>query len=122
MCVDDSPDLTDMMTWAIRQEPDLEDAGAMGSAEGIVEEVIRRRVDIVILDLTMPGPDPLGAISALADGAPLCRVIAFSGHDDPETREAARIAGAWELVSKHGEPNDVMQAIRRVAGQAVLRE
>lgn len=113
LCVDDSPDMAEMLVRLMRAQPDLEDAGALDSAEGIVDEVVRRRADVVVLDLTMPGPPPLGAIRAIADHVPSCRVIAYSGYDDPGTREAARRAGAWELVSKHGEPGDIIAAIRR---------
>jgi len=66
----------------------------------------------VVLDLTMPGPDPVEAIRVLAERAPSCRVIAFSGYDDPETKDEVCRAGAWGLVSKHGEPRDLLRAIR----------
>src|SRR5688572_8706926 len=86
LLVDDSRDMVDMMSRLIGSQPDMESVGALGSAEGIVDEVIRRGAEIVVLDLTMPGPPALGAIGALAASAPSCRVIAFSGYDDPETR------------------------------------
>jgi len=117
LCVDDSPDLADMLARLVGASPDMINVGTLGSAERIVEEVILHRADVVVLDLTMPGPDPLAAIGLLAKHAPKCRVIAFSGFDDPGTRQAVRCAGAWDLVSKRGEPNDIIVAIRRVAGQ-----
>ncbi|MEX2219648.1 MAG: response regulator transcription factor [Phycisphaerales bacterium] len=113
LCVDDSADIAELLSRLIRREPDLEDAGALQSADGLVDEVVRRRADVVVLDLSMPGPEPLEAIRALTVSAPLCRVIAYSGHDDPETKEAVRGAGASELVSKNGEPGDIIRAIRR---------
>ena len=115
LCVDDSPDMADMLERLIGSAADMVSVGTLGNAVRICEEVISRRADVVVLDLTMPGPDPLAAIALLAERAPLCRVIAFSGYDDRATREAARRAGAWELVSKSGEPTDIVCAIRRVA-------
>ena len=116
LCVDDAPDITEMLARLVRREPDLEDAGALDSAEGIAEEVVRRRVDVVVLDLNMPGPSPIEAIPAIAARAPSVRVIVYSGYDDPATRAAVRRAGASEVVSKNAEPADLIRAIRRVAG------
>lgn len=117
LCVDDSQDMADMLVRLVGGATDMVSVGNLGSAERIAEEVILRRADVVVLDLTMPGPAPLAAIGLLAEFAPQCRVIAFSGFDDPETAEAACAAGAYELVSKSGEPSDIILAIRRVASR-----
>lgn len=121
LCVDDSPDIARMLARIIGGEPDLEDAGVLHSAQGIVDKVLRRRVDVVVLDLTMPGPDPIAAIRALAERVPACRVIAFSGYDDDQTRDEVRRAGAWGLVSKSGEPGDIVTAIRRATKSGPIR-
>lgn len=117
LCVDDSKDTVDMLARLVGGQPDMVSVGELDCADRIAEEAILRRADVVVLDLTMPGPPPLAAIGLLAERAPRCRVIAFSGYDDPGTREAARCAGAWELVSKGGEPTDIIWAIRRVASR-----
>jgi len=107
-----------MLARLIRDQPDLEDAGVLDRAEGLVDEVLGQRADVVVLDLTMPGPDPMGAIRALALRVPSCRVIAFSGYDDPEMKDEVRCAGAWGLVSKNGQPADIIRAIRSAGGEA----
>lgn len=115
LVVDDSPDVAEMLVRLLGRERDLESAGALIAADEIVDEVARREVDVVILDLTMPGRPPLEACRALVERSRSCRVIAYSGYDDPATRERARCAGASELVSKNTEPGEVISAIRRVA-------
>jgi DNA-binding NarL/FixJ family response regulator len=121
LCVDDSPDVARMLERLLRDERDLESVGVLHSAEGIVDEVLGRRADVVVLDLTIPGCDTLAAICALAGRAPACRVIAFSGYDDPETRADVARAGGWGLVSKHGEPRDILAAIRRAGGSGPVQ-
>jgi len=118
LCVDDSADVADMLARLVRSEPDLESVGTLGSAEGLVDEVIRLRAEVVVLDLTMPGPSPLAAIHDLAVRAPSCRVIAFSGYDDPGTKDEVRRAGAWGLVSKHGKPADIIRGIRLAGAES----
>ncbi len=61
--------------------------------------------------------DSLDMVDMLAEHVPQRRMIAFNGHNDPGTREASRRAGAWELVSRSGEPTDIILAIRRVASR-----
>jgi len=117
LCVDDSSDIIEMLVWLLRGQPDMESAGTLNSAAGIVDEVVRVHAEVVVLDLTMPGPAPIGAITELAKHAPWCRVIAYSGYDDPETRAQAMGAGAWDLVSKHGEPGDIIRAVRRFSSE-----
>ena len=121
LCVDDSADIAKMLALLVRREPDMESVGTLGSAEGIVDEVIRLGVEVVVLDLTMPGPSPLQSIRELAMRVPSCRVIAFSGHDDLDTTDEVRRAGAWGLVSKAAETADILAAIRLAAGAGTQR-
>ena len=91
---------------------DLECVGELDCAEALVERVVQRRPEVVVLDLTMLGACPLGRSVPWPSVFPTCRVIAQSGHNDPETREEARRAGAWELVGK-GDLRDLLVVIRR---------
>jgi DNA-binding NarL/FixJ family response regulator len=105
-----------MLARLVSAEPDLESVGELTSAGALVEEVLKRHADVAVIDLTMPGTPPLDAIRDLSDRVPTCRVIAFSGYDDAATVDEALGAGAYELVSKHGSPSDILHAIRRVCG------
>ncbi len=120
LCVDDSADIRDLYRQLIDAEPDLRCVGTLEGAEGLVEEVVRTEPDVVLLDLTMPGPDPLSAVEELSRRRPETRVLLFSGYDDAETADAALDAGAWGLVSKHGDSDRVLAAIRAVAGGEIV--
>lgn len=115
LCVDDSNALTKALGQLIRTQPDLEDAGALPNADGLLAEVEQRKPDIVLMDLTMPGVPPLEAIRELAERAPWCRVIAYSGYSDAETVNLAIDAGAWKCISKLTEPQQILESIRLIA-------
>ena len=66
-----------------------------------------------MVDLVTGGRDAMEAIAAAVDVHPDCRIIVFSGHDDPTTRDNAARAGAWTLVSKHDAPMTLIHEIRR---------
>lgn len=78
-------------------------------------------VDVVLLDLEMPGtrgPDAIAQVRELCPGA---RVLVVSGHDDPRHVMAALEGGAdgYLLKDELGEAlGDALQAVR--AGHAPL--
>lgn len=122
LCVDDVPSITALYAKLIDKEPDMRCVGTLADASALDEAVRRTGADVVLLDLTMPaGKDPLTALRELLGASPDVRVLVFSGHDDLDAQSAALDAGAWGLVSKHGEPSEVLAAIRKVArGEVVL--
>lgn len=115
LCVDDNPDMTAAMRMLIDTEPRMECVGCLSSADRLVHELRRLRPDVVLLDATMPGKDPLQAISEIAAEFPAIRTIVLSGHDDPAFIERAGSAGARGCLSKRDEPGTILRAVREVA-------
>lgn len=121
LCVDDNPDVLAVLRMLIDSQTEMCCVGCLGSADGLIETVRRLSADVVLLDATMPGADPMVAITELAAAVPEARTIMFSGHDDAAFVDRAIGAGAWGCVSKGGEPTDILNAVRRVAaGHAFL--
>ena len=122
LCVDDSPQMTRLLERVIQLEPDMNSVGSLQSADDLASEVRRLAPNIVLLDLTMPGRDPLDVIRELSGCVPDTKVIVFSGHSDPEYEQAAISHGAWGFVLKDGGIEPIIEAIREVAkGQRVYR-
>lgn len=115
MCVDDSEDIGEMLRRLVLRTDDLEFVGSLVSTGGLAGEVERRRPDVLVMDLSMPGECPLEAIREIAACRPGCRVIAYSGTDDAALLNAAMDAGAREHRSKAAEPAGIIECIRRVA-------
>jgi DNA-binding NarL/FixJ family response regulator len=104
----------------------LESAGetVVGEAENGEEAVEMARAtspDIVLMDLSMPVLDGVGATRRIVDEAPGTKVVVLTMHDDPAmTREALR-AGARAYLTKGTSFADVLDTLRRVeAGEEVL--
>ena len=117
LCVDDSTDMTLMMQMLIDAESMMSCAGCLDSADHLVKTVgsLKPMVDIVVLDATMPGEDPLGEMSKLSARFPEVKTIVFSGHDDDEFVARVKALGGWGCVSKRDEPEVIVRAIRQVA-------
>jgi DNA-binding NarL/FixJ family response regulator len=116
LLADDSPSITELYESLVGREDDLECVGTLDSASDLEGAITRLRPDVVVVDLTMPGKNPVEAIRDAAVRFPDCRFIAFSGYDDPQTRDEVLGAGACALVSKHDDPTRLVEEIRRVRG------
>lgn len=117
LCVDDSADMTLMMQMLIDAESMMECAGCLASADNLVKTVsaMKPQADVVVLDATMPGEDPLAAMNKLSVKFPLVKTIVYSGHDDEEFVARVKALGGWGYVSKRDEPEVIVRAIRGVA-------
>ena len=111
LCVDDSPDITELIGRCIEREPDMESVGCLDTAEDLATEVERVRAAVVLVDMKMPGRDPLDAVREVRRA----RVIVYSGRDDPDAVDSAAKAGACGFLSKDAEVPVMLGAIREVA-------
>ncbi len=77
-------------------------------------------VDVVLSDIRMPGLDGFGVVQALAarPGAP--PVILLTTFDEPELALRAAGAGARGFLLKDASPEDLVDAITRVAAGETL--
>ncbi|MCG9695882.1 response regulator transcription factor [Shewanella sp. Isolate11] len=57
-------------------------------------------LDLVIVDLSMPGSEGLQGIRYISETYPSVPILVVSGHDDFSTRQSCLDAGASEFVSK----------------------
>ena len=120
LLVDDFRDISEVYRRLIDSCPGLRCVGTLDTVNDIVNHVGSLQPHVVVIDLSMPGQQPLQAIAALAERCPNVRTIAFSGYDDDDTVAAVLDAGGWGLVSKHKNPEAILDAIRTVArGEAL---
>lgn len=78
-------------------------------------------MDIVLLDVTMPGIDGIKACRALRQaGQDQAQIIFISGHDDLETRLAAYQAGGNDFLVKPCPPQELAEKVR-LAERSLLR-
>jgi two-component system nitrate/nitrite response regulator NarL len=84
--------------------------------------VVRRSVpDLVLVDLHMPPPGGVRAISAIRRTTPRVRIVAMSGDDDPAAALEALRAGAEGFLPKSTEAKDIVQPLLAILdGWAVL--
>jgi DNA-binding NarL/FixJ family response regulator len=95
--------------------------GEAGDGEEALTEAMRLRPDVVLMDLTMPRLDGVGAMRELRRRLPEARVVVLTS--DPSDRRllAAIQAGAAGYLLKTVQPQELARAVRAAhAGQAML--
>lgn len=114
LCVDDHDLLVNGLRARFELERDIECIGHLPSAEQLLPEVASSRVDVVLLDIEMPGPDPFEAADDIKRQHPDTHVIFLSAHIRDHYISAAVRSGAWGYFSKSDETDAIVEGIRAV--------
>ncbi|MFI2077516.1 response regulator [Streptomyces triculaminicus] len=98
----------------------LESAGdvdVLSTCDGVtaIEEVARRRPDVVLLDLRMPGVDGLTVLSSLRQQEPAPAVAMLTAFSADEEVARALSLGAAGFLLKDSAPEDFVHAVRLLA-------
>lgn len=104
MVVDDSTVARAVLSRMIESDPAFEIAAVAGTAEDAVEALAECRVDIIILDLEMPGAGGLKSIPriiAAANGAKVM-IVSSLAEEGAEQTVAALALGAADTLPKPG--------------------
>jgi len=104
--------------------PEMRVAGEVASGDAVLDQVAVLRagegLDVVLLDIALPGRDGLDVLQALRQQHPALPVLMLSTY--PEKQYAVRCIklGAAGYLNKSADPDDMLAAIRKVAGGGVF--
>ena len=115
LIVDDHPIVRAGLRRLLTAEPEIEIREAASGREAL--SVFReQQPTLVILDLNLPGVGGLEVLSRLKAIDPDARILVLSMHDDQIHVTRALQAGAAGYISKSAPADELLEAIRRVAG------
>ncbi|MEV7419596.1 response regulator transcription factor [Streptomyces sp. NPDC089919] len=101
--------------------PDIEVVAAAADGHEVLAAVAATAVDVVLMDLRMPGMDGTEATRRLSAEHPEVAVVVLTTFADDESILAALGAGARGYLTKNAGRQDIARAIRAAsAGQSVL--
>jgi DNA-binding NarL/FixJ family response regulator len=100
LLVEDSKVLTERLTDAIRQIPQVELIGTADTEAAAVASATREAVDVIILDLHLKQGTGFGVMRALATTQLKPRIIVLTNYDLPEYKNAAIALGATHFLDK----------------------
>jgi len=100
LLVEDSKVLTERLTEAIRQIPEVELIGTADTEAAALAAVKRDAIDVIILDLHLKQGTGFGVMRSLADAHPKPRIVVLTNYDLPEYKNAAIALGATHFLDK----------------------
>jgi DNA-binding NarL/FixJ family response regulator len=95
---------------------DLDLVASVGTAADAVKAAVTDQPDVLVLDINMPDGSGIDAAREVRRVAPEVAVLMLTMFDDDESVFAAIRAGAMGYVLKGADPDEVLRAIRAVAG------
>ena len=112
LIVDDEPSIREVLD-ELLQGRGLRTLEAANGIEALLQ-VKHQHPDVVLLDLTMPRVDGLETLKHIHRFDPRIRVIVLTASLNPDVHQAARRAGASDVVTK---PCDLEQLVRMIVGR-----
>jgi DNA-binding NarL/FixJ family response regulator len=88
------------------------EAGDFDSAKALI--IGNDDVDLVLLDLSMPGASGLSGLVSLRGVHPAVPMVVISAHDDPETIRRALELGASGFISKSASMEEIRSGVETV--------
>jgi DNA-binding NarL/FixJ family response regulator len=115
LLADDDP-VTRLMVGAIvKRESGFELVGEAEDAGSAVELAIRRRPDVVLLDVNMPGGGGPRAAVQIREALPDVRIVAISADDSQMNQYDMMRAGAVGFITKGASDDEILRVIRSSA-------
>lgn len=99
----------------INSEADLCLVGDAADGSQALELVKHRAPDVLILDIDMPGPDPVQLVGSICHTDPACKVVLYSAFPEQQYAPTLQAVGARGFVDKAAPVSELLEAIRAVA-------
>ena len=114
MVVDDHPIVRQGLALLINRESDLVVCGEAEEAMGALHVLASARPDVLIVDISLNGPDGIDLLKNIRNTYPTLPVLILSMHDEMIYAERALRAGANGYIMKQEATENVLIAVRRI--------
>jgi DNA-binding NarL/FixJ family response regulator len=100
--------------------PSLDVTVEAGDGQALLDALADSPVDVILSDIRMPGLDGFGLVRALRERGVATPVVLLTTFDDEALPLRAAEAGAQGFLLKDASPEDLFEAITRVAAGETL--
>ena len=118
LIVDDEPGVQKALSGDLRDEG--YSVEAVSSGEDCLERMVRGPVDLIVLDVWLPGMDGLAALTRLRERQVDAQVVLISGHGDIESAVKGIKLGAFDFLEKPLTHDKTILVIRNALRQRRL--
>ncbi|HZT17689.1 MAG TPA: response regulator transcription factor [Gaiellaceae bacterium] len=115
LIVDDHEVVREGLRLSLSRAPHIRVVGEAADGASAVELAQRRKPDVVIMDVRMPGMDGLEATRLLAEQAPDAKVLIFTAYSERSLLGRGLESGAKGYILKEAPHQTLVRAIEKVA-------
>jgi pilus assembly protein CpaE len=112
--VDDIIETRDHLAKLLSFESDMAVVGSVGSGQEALSLATQAPVDVLLLDINMPGMDGIATAEQLSLRVPTASIIMMSVQGEPDYLRRAMLAGAREFLVKPFSSDELAASIRNV--------
>ncbi len=105
LLVDDEKDFVEMLSLRLNEVG--EKVTTAHSGKECLENLENNKIDVVILDIKMPGMDGMETLGEIKKKFPLVEVIMLTGHGSTETAVEGMKMGAFDYLMKPADFDDL---------------
>lgn len=120
MLADDHAIIRDGLRKILADTDDFDVVAQASNGNAVLEEVRQQAFDLLVLDLSMPGRHGLELIKLVRDAQPKLPILIFSMHPEEQFAVRALRVGANGYLSKEGDSDLILPAMRKVAAGGVF--
>ena len=120
LVVDDEPGIRESLSSILQDEG--YDVESVASAEEALQRASSGEIEVILLDVWLPGMDGLEALSRLQASQRPPAVIMISGHGTIETAVRATKLGAFDFIEKPLSLEKIIVLVRNAIQQRRLQE
>lgn len=120
LVADDHAIIRDGLKKILADTDDLVVAGEAANGSAVLEKVRARDWSLLVLDISMPGRNGLEIIKLVKAERPKLPILIFSMHHEEQYAVRAIRAGAAGYLSKEGDTDLLLPAMRRVASGGIF--
>jgi two-component system, NarL family, invasion response regulator UvrY len=115
LIVDDHVMFREGLKQILAKHSDMHVVDEAGSGQTAMEKVLQHKLDVVLLDISLPGRNGPELLSEIKKRKPEIGVLVLSMH--PEDQYAVRMmkAGALGYLTKESAPEELISAIRKIS-------
>jgi len=118
LLADDHGVLRDGLRRLIETDPGIQVVAAANDGHDAVAKAAETQPEVVVMDISMPGLNGIEATRSITGASPATRVLILSMHGSTHVVRRALAAGARGFLHKESAGDEIVAAIRAVAGGA----
>lgn len=115
LIADDHPIVRAGFKQVLSETPDMEVTDEAGNGQEAMACIRKKELDVVLLDISMPGRSGLEVLKELKEEQPKLPVLILSMYPEEQYAIRALRAGASGYLTKASAANELISAIRKVA-------